>query len=126
MVYCTLINCIDGRVQGPASEYVLREYGCDYIDTVTEAGPVRMFADGRGEAADSVFRLVEVSLSEHGSRCVAIAAHADCAANRISDEEQQAQVRKAAAVLSERYPGVRVVGLWIDAGNSVREVCSSG
>lgn len=36
--FATAINCIDGRAQMPVNEWVRKNLGADYVDTVTEPG----------------------------------------------------------------------------------------
>jgi len=39
MRFCTVINCIDGRIQLPVIEYLKIRFNVEYVDTITEAGP---------------------------------------------------------------------------------------
>ena len=41
----TVINCMDGRTQLPVNEYLRREYGLDFIDTVNEQADVLQSID---------------------------------------------------------------------------------
>ena len=40
MSFCTVISCIDGRVQLPVITYLQNRFGVKFVDNVTEAGPV--------------------------------------------------------------------------------------
>ena len=106
----TVINCIDGRVQLPVNKFLCEKFGLDYIDTVTGAGIVGLFAGGG--ACSRIFNDVKVSVVSHGSRVVAVCAHADCAGNAVSDDEQIAQIKTAVGVIKSWGFGVDVVGLW--------------
>lgn len=39
MSFCTVINCIDGRVQMPVNQYMQQRFKVKYVDTITEPGP---------------------------------------------------------------------------------------
>ena len=58
---------------------------------------------------------IRISLDKHGSRSIAVAAHADCAGNVCSEQKQQEQLGRAIAYLKEQFFGCKVVGLWVNA-----------
>lgn len=123
MSFCTVINCMDGRVQLPVFTYLQKRFDASYVDTVTEAGPVRLLATSpETNAARSMHRRLQVSIDSHGSRQIAVVAHADCAGNPGSEAEQARQLRNAVEILEARYPGCEVIGLWVDEQFAVREV----
>ncbi len=39
----TVINCIDSRTQLPVSNWIKENYSVDYVDTITEPGPDKVF-----------------------------------------------------------------------------------
>jgi hypothetical protein len=45
MHFCTVINCMDGRVQLPVNKYLQKRFNVAYVDSITEAGPVRIISD---------------------------------------------------------------------------------
>ena len=121
--FATAINCIDGRTQIPVTNFLKAKFGVDFIDMVTEAGPVKALAEGgAAEILASLKRRVEVSIKAHGSSAVGIGAHEDCAGNPVSEEVQVAQLRKAAARVRSWCPEVEVALLWVGVDGSVREV----
>jgi hypothetical protein len=96
----TAINCMDGRTQLPVIEWMKREYGIDYVDTITEPGPAKLLARcSDEEALASIKRRLEISVTKHGSRRVALVAHADCAGNPVDKDTQLHHLRLAAATL---------------------------
>lgn len=126
MSFGTVINCMDGRTQLPAQEFLKRRLEVDYIDTVTEAGPVRILAEEPESAlTDSILSRVRISTDKHGSRCVAIVAHHDCAGNPAPEDEQRRQLDLAVRFIAAQCPGIRVLGLWINQTWSVTQVCSA-
>ena len=40
--FATAINCMDGRIQMSVNEFIRKEYGVNYVDTITLAGPCKV------------------------------------------------------------------------------------
>ena len=113
--FATVINCMDGRVQEPVIAWMKSEYGVQYVDDVTEPGPVCMLAANTDYAAlESIRRRVDISVNKHGSHVVAIIAHHDCAGNPVCKDEQLSQLSSAIAAVNSWGFGVDVLGLWVD------------
>jgi hypothetical protein len=122
MSFCTVISCIDGRIQLPVIDYLQNRFGVDYVDNVTDAGPVGFLSQHpESDDANSIYRRVAVSISAHSSLGIAIVAHHDCAGNPISDSEQIQQIQKCLDILSNRFPQMEVIGLWLDKNWEVHE-----
>jgi hypothetical protein len=121
--FATVLNCMDGRVQRPVGEYLLRRFGVDCVDSITEAGLVRFLADAP-DAPETISALekVRISMGQHGSSQIAVVGHVDCAGNPVDDETHLDQVRRARAFLKSRFPACEVLGLWVDEAWTVREV----
>lgn len=125
MSFCTAINCMDGRTQLPVNEFMRWKLGVDYVDTITEAGPVRILAEESDSAPTaSILSRVDISVKKHGSQCVAIVAHHHCAGNPAPDDRQKDHLDAAVRFVAARYPGVRVLGLRVNSTWSVEEFCS--
>lgn len=126
MSFYTAINCMDGRVQLPVIKYLSIRFKAEYIDSVTEAGPVLYLAERTGcEQAKSILRRTDISINEHGSTGIAVIAHHDCAGNPVDDRTQISQLPQAVNFLARRYQNVKIIGLWLDSNWSVREICST-
>jgi hypothetical protein len=111
----TAINCMDGRVQVQAMNWLKDKYGLDYIDTITEPGPDKMLTQGTPIQVESIKSRVLISVNKHGSETIFIAAHHDCAGNPVSREEHIKQVRECVNVIkSWKLPVKTVVGAWIN------------
>ena len=112
----TVINCMDGRVQLPVIEYIKREHGVDHVDMITEPGPDKILAEGSDEAlVGSILKKVNISVSKHGSKIIAITGHYDCAGNPVSEEEHKKQIKKAVETIKGwDLPVKTILGLWID------------
>jgi len=121
--FAAAINCMDGRVQIPVIEYLKRRYGVDYIDTITEPGPNRILAEKKDQATiDSIRRRLEISITKHGSKLVAIAGHHDCAGNPVGKETQDRHTLAAIEMVKSWGFKVDVTGLWVDENWEVSEV----
>ena len=113
--FATVINCMDGRVQEPVIAWMKNEYDVQYVDAVTEPGPICMLAGNADRAAvDSMRRRVDISVSKHGSQVVAIVAHHDCAGNPVCRDDQMLQLSAAIEAVNAWGFGVKVLGLWVD------------
>lgn len=105
---------MDGRTQLPVIEWLKRERGADYVDVITEPGPVRILADASDTAVlASIRRRVEISVRKHGSSRVAIVAHHDCAGNPSDRETQLGQLRTAAVTVRSWGLAVELDLLWL-------------
>lgn len=113
---------MDGRVQLPVISYLRTRFGVEYVDMVTEAGPVAVLSEATGgAAAQRIHDRVTLLLERHQSRGLAVAAHHDCAGNPVTASRQQEQLRACLRLLRERYPAIPVVALWIDENGLVQE-----
>jgi len=126
MSFCTAINCMDGRTQLPVNVYLREQLDVDYVDTITEPGPVRILAEEPdGETTKSILRRIDVSVKKHGSQCIAVVAHYDCTGNPAAEAEQRGQLDLAVRFIAAQYPGVRVLGLWVDSDWAVAQACQA-
>lgn len=117
----TAINCMDGRTQEPVAKYIRERYRVDYVDTITEPGPVKLLTSGSLPA--SIKTRVDISTGKHGSKVVAVVGHHDCAGNPVAKDVQVEQLGKAVALLRKSYPGVEVIGLWVGDDWQAVKVC---
>ena len=116
MSFYTAINCMDGRVQLPVISYLKESYQVDFVDCITEAGPVRFLSDEpEGLLTRAILGRVEISIKKHHTRGIAVIAHFDCAGNNVSEQLQKKQLSGAAAFLSSKYPDGPVIALWVGA-----------
>ena len=124
MSFCTAINCMDGRVQLSVINFLQARFRVEFVDSITEPGPVRLFAQTSDQTAlNSIMTRTDISVKHHGSGGIAICAHPDCAGNPIDDEAQKAQLKRSVIFLKEAYPTVDVIGLWIDNNQQPQEYC---
>ena len=124
MSFCTVINCMDGRVQLPVIPFLQDYFKAEFVDSITEPGPVRIFAKTTNlMVLNSIITRVDISVKQHGSGQIAICAHPDCAGNPVDDEVQKAQLKRSVIFLKEAYPNVDVVGFWIENNLQPQEYC---
>lgn len=126
-VFVTAINCMDGRTQEPVAVWMKRQFGADYVDTITEPGPDRVLADGPPDLIESIRRRVEISVRAHGSRVLTLVAHDDCAGNPVSREEHLQQLEKATnRILNWGLPGLRLLTVFVDESWTVEVISDTG
>jgi len=121
--FCTVINCMDGRVQLPVNSYMTKNYKVDFVDTITEAGPNRILCQPKKNLSKSIINRVNISLNKHKSKIIAIVGHNDCAGSPCSDDKQITYTLKAVAFLKRKYPAIKIIGLFVDVFSwKVKEV----
>lgn len=108
------INCIDGRAQGPVTDWVKMNGQIQYIDMITVPGADKVLAQGTSSQIEPIKQSVLISVNAHKSSIVAIAGHHDCAANPVSQDEHFAHIRAAMQVIASWGLPVRIVGLWVN------------
>lgn len=123
----TAVNCMDGRVQAPVTEWVRANFPVQYVDTITEAGPDGILAKGDPrELIESIRARALISVNAHHSGVIVVAGHAGCAGNPVSREQHIADVRQAMRVVAGWGLPVRVAGLYVGETGSVEVVAPEG
>jgi hypothetical protein len=112
--FATVVNCIDGRAQGPVSDWIKINCQASFVDTITTPGPDKLLSSGPHSKVDHVHEAIEISVTKHHSRAVIVAGHYDCAANPVSDDEHKRQIHAALDVARSWSLPVRIVGLWVN------------
>lgn len=121
--FATVINCMDGRTQLPVIDYMKTRFNVDYVDVITEPGPVKVIAEQwNAYQVHSIQQRLMISQEKHGSKHLALVAHHDCAGNPVEKSKQIEQLRRS--IESIRLWGFKgdVVGLWVDENWAVQEV----
>ncbi len=115
MPFCTVITCMDGRIQKPMMDFVLEKYGYDLPDTITDPGPVKALSDPEDtQYFDRICGRIDISVHKHGSRHIFITGHHNCAGNPIPREEQEAQLHIAIERVRSKYPDCQVDIVYIN------------
>jgi hypothetical protein len=121
--FATAINCMDGRTQIPVIDFIRKKYKVDYVDMITEPGPIRVLAENTDEPTiESIKRRVGISTGKHGSIHIVIIGHHDCAGNPLDKATQLKQILES--IWTVRSWGFRAetLGLWIDENWVAHEV----
>ena len=114
---------MDGRTQLPVNEYLRKQLNVDYVDTITEPGPILILAEQQNsQAGKSILESVNISVNKHGSKTIAVVAHHDCTGNPADENTQKSQLSSAIAFLSEKYPTITVIPLWINSDWKVKKL----
>jgi len=121
--FVTAINCMDGRTQVPVIEWMKKEYGADYVDSITEPGPVKILAEAPDSSpAKSMMGRTAISVDKHGSTAIAVIIHHACAGNPVDEATQRGQLVKALETVKAWSFGVEVIGLWVNGDWQVERV----
>ena len=109
----TAINCMDGRVQEPVINFMKVRYGLDFVDMITEPGPIKALAENETTAVTSIAKRVAVSVEKHKSTVIAVVGHHDCAGNPVPADEQAEQIKKALALLRTWNLPLKLIGIYV-------------
>jgi hypothetical protein len=110
----TAINCMDGRTQEPVINWMKVRYGLDYVDMITEPGPVKLISENDPVALDSIRKRLMISIEKHHSTVLAVVGHYDCAGNPVPADRQADQIRKSLQLLGTWDLGVKLVGVYLN------------
>ncbi|WP_207706792.1 carbonic anhydrase [Alkaliphilus pronyensis] len=121
--FVTTINCMDGRTQKPVIDFMKSEYGADFVDMITEAGPNKILAEYTNKlTVDSIKKRVAISIEKHNSKVIAIVGHYDCGGNPANEDTQIKQILQAVRNVEAWNRDVEVIGLWVDENWKVNRV----
>ncbi|HHI02777.1 MAG TPA: hypothetical protein ENL22_04595 [candidate division Zixibacteria bacterium] len=121
--FATAINCMDGRVQLPVIEYLKNKLGVDYVDMITEPGPIKYLAENNDKTTvESIRKRVEISAVKHGSKVVAIVGHDDCAGNPVERDIQLEQIKKSIELAKSWGFAVQLLSLYVNERWEVEEI----
>ncbi len=113
--FATAINCMDGRVQLPVTEWLKNTYRVDYVDMITEPGPNKILAENVDTILiESIKKRVAISTGKHGSQLIAVIGHHDCAGNPTDRKTQTRHITDAARIVQSWNKSASVIGLWVD------------
>ena len=121
--FATAINCIDGRTQLPVIEFMKTKFNVEFVDLITEPGPVKAIAEPRNAfQVYSIQQRLLLSQEKHGSQHLGVVAHHDCLTNPVEKSKQIEQIRQSINYIRLwGFKGV-VVGLWVNENWEVQEV----
>jgi hypothetical protein len=106
---------MDGRVQDAVKNYLKENYRVDWVDQITEPGPIKILAENSNHTIiENIKKRVDVSVNHHGSKVVAIVGHYDCAGNPVGKEEQILQLKKSEEVAKSFGFDVEIILLYVE------------
>jgi len=120
--FACAINCMDGRTQEPVIKWFKEKYGVDYVDAVTEPGPLKHLAEGNPITTETMRERVGISVNGHGSKIVALIGHDDCAGNPVSKSEQLEQMDVALDIVRSWGFNAQVIGIYVNSNIDVEVV----
>jgi carbonic anhydrase len=113
--FACAINCMDGRVQDAVKNYIKENYQVDWVDQVTEPGPIKILAEGVNTVIiENIKKRVDVSVNHHGSKVVAIIGHHDCAGNPVGKEDQIKQLNESKKVVEGFDFNAEIILLYVE------------
>jgi len=113
--FACAINCMDGRVQDAVKNYIKTNYRVDWVDQITEPGPIKILAEGiNKQVIENIKKRVDVSVNHHGSKVVAIVGHYDCAGNPVGKEEQIKQLHESQKVVEDFGFTAEIILLYVE------------
>ncbi len=121
MTFATCLNCIDGRVQLPAINWIMKNYNVKYVDMITEAGIDGVLAN-KGSDISSILKKVEISTSEHGSKNIFVVGHYDCAGNPVDNITHKSHINESVKRIEGLFHDLNVTGLWINENFTVEKI----
>ena len=125
MSCCIAVNCVDGRVQRPAIEYLKARFGVPYVDIVSEWNPAHVLARSHvSTQARAVVERVSLLVAAHDVAAVALVAHHGCEEAGEFDTDPVEELNTAVQHLAQHLSQRQVIGLWIDQMDSVQEICA--
>ena len=121
--FASTINCMDGRVQLPVIDWIKQQYGVDYVDAITEPGPIKILSENEdASTVASIKRRLDISARLHGSCAISVVAHYDCGGNPVDKDTQMIQLASAIERVKNWGYGLPIVGLWVDEHWTVHPV----
>jgi len=117
--FCTAVTCMDGRIQDAVTAYLRDYYHTQWVDVVSEAGPVSSIALGDPTVSTAVIKRVQLSLDAHGSCGIALVAHEDCAAIPGDLEHKRPIALEAQRRLRLLFPTMEVIALWANLDGTI-------
>ena len=123
MSFCTVANCIDGRIQIPVIRYLQKRFNVEYVDSITESGINLVLAERKNAVlVQTIIGRMNISVNQHDSIGIAVVGHYDCAINKAPKNVQSMHTKKAIQFLRKQYENIEIIGLWVDRNWDVHEV----
>jgi len=121
--FVTVVNCMDGRTQLPVIEFLKQKYSADFVDSVTEPGPIKILSEQTNKMlVESIKSRIGISMEKHGSKVVALVGHYDCGGNPVGKDKQLLQLEDSVALVKSWGLDIEVIKLWVDENWQAHQV----
>ncbi len=122
-MFCTAINCMDGRIQLSVINYLQQHFNVPHVDMITEPGPNKILAEQTDKAiVESIQHRLDISIKKHQSCGIAIVGHEDCGGNPAGKSKQLEQLVAARCFLRETYPDIPSIAIWVELTGNVEQL----
>ena len=113
--FATAINCIDGRVQAPVTEFIRNNYDIDFVDSITVPGADKVLSECEDiDEVESIKKKALVSYKSHNSKLIFIVGHYDCAGNPCREADHLQHIRKSIQNAKTWNMNAEIYGIWVD------------
>ncbi len=66
MIFCTAVNCMDGRIQLPVIKFLKERFSANHVDMITEPGPNRILSELTASMIiGSIITRIDLSIQKH-------------------------------------------------------------
>ncbi len=126
--FCTIFNCMDGRVQEKAFLWAKDNFNIDFADTLTLPGMDKQLAENTPESNYVTETMAKISTEGHGSKVAIVVGHTSCAGNPVTDTEHEKDIQKAVDRIASLNIFDVVAGVFVGGDEDpknweVKEVC---
>ena len=122
-IRATCLNCMDGRVQLPVLHWIKENYHVDFVDVITEAGMDNVLSNQQD--ITEVLRSITISVDMNKSTRLFVVGHYDCRGNPIEEGLHRQEIIDSVKRLKKHWPGLEIVGLWVNKNWQVETVLST-
>jgi len=122
MKFTTCLNCIDGRAQLPAINWIIDNYAVKYVDMITEPGMDGLLAEKPLNELSEILKKIDTSIRVQETEEIFVVAHHDCIANPVDQRTHREHVMKSVERLKELKPAMKIIGIWIDSNLAAHKI----
>jgi len=120
--FAVLLNCMDGRTQLPAINWIRDNFNVKYVDIISEPGIDKVICDEDENFINSLKYKMNISINSHGASTAFVAGHYDCAANAVNKMQHLKQIKKSVSIIKNLYEDIEVIGIWINEKFEVEKI----
>jgi hypothetical protein len=119
--FATSISCMDGMIQTPILDFLMKNYRVRYVDIITEPGPIKYLNGNVNHAVvETIKKRLKISVVAHRSKVIAVSGHFDCAGNPVDRKRQLKQIEGSVRLIKTWGYKIKIIKLWIDENWKVK------